>query len=192
MRSAALGGGRERGLRRPQKSSRRVALGLALGLLCAVGAAGCGEPDVVVVRLSAADFTAASELDSLEVTVAAAGSADGTPVCRPHTETFELSADESGFVELPLSIRVRPGPRYDRILYVRVRGYLNDMLRLQMERMISLRGGTLELELELLEDCLGVGTGATRHCVNGAEVSSPYAAIFDDEKLWDPEPCVEP
>ena len=146
----------------------------------------------MVVRLSAKDFTAASELTRLEVTVAAAGSADGTPVCRPYEQSFSLSADQSDFVELPLAIRVRPGSRYDRILYVRVRGYLNGMLRLQMARMISLRGGALTLELELLEDCLGVGTGATRHCVNGAEVSSPYAPIFDDEERWDPEPCIEP
>ena len=175
--------------RRP-RGGRILCLGGALAALVILGAGGCEEPDSVILDLSA-DFQVGGQLTELEVSIAASGSPEGEPVCTPFTYLFNLDPNASAYVELPLSIRVKPGADYDRILYVRVRGYLKGMLRLKMERMVSLRGGEVRLPLELLEECLGVATGRSQHCVNGAVVQSPYWPIFEGLVDTESTPCVK-
>lgn len=131
------------------------------------------------LRLSS-DFEPAVELTHLEITVAASRTPEGDQICTPSSRVLWLDPNRQGWVSLPLTIWIGAGGHYDRILYVRVRGYLNGMLRLQMEQMTSLRGDNQELDLTLLASCIGVGTGRGQACVNGVGIQSPYAPIFDD------------
>lgn len=176
--------------RTPSAFSCRALAWMALVASCAGLAAGCEEDHSVILSLHA-DFNPVLELTTLEVSVAASRTATGDRVCTPFTYTFNLDPGEHAYVELPMTIRIQPGATYNRILYVRVRGFLEGMLRLKMERMISLRGGEVTLDLELLEDCLGVATGRTQHCVNGSVVESPYWQIFEEGFGVESEPCVE-
>lgn len=172
--------------------SRRTRTGVIwLAVLLMLGATACEEDSAVIVRIQAADFNPVLELTRLEITIAASRTDQGDRICTPYTHSFNLDPARTNYWELPLSIRVTPGPTYDRILFVQVRGYLEGMLRLKVERMVSLQGGEVELDIDLLRDCLGVATGRTESCVNGTEVTSPYWEIFEGTLNVENEPCVD-
>lgn len=157
--------------------SMRRAIPISAALLWLLPSA-CGPQPGAQLRLSA-DFEPATELTHLEITVAASSSPEGDRICEPSTRLLWLDPNQPGWVSLPLTIWIQAGGAFDRILYVRVRGYLNGMLRLQTEQMASLRGGNATLDLTLLASCIGVGTGRGQACINGVEIQSPYAPIFD-------------
>ncbi len=170
-------------------------LALLATLLPWVG--GCGQPDNrVVVEVAVAGFSPREELDRLEVTVAASATEAGDALCTPYSRTFAVDPDDAtdlSPVTFPLRIAIKPGDMYDKILYVRVRGWQSGSLRLKSERMVSLQGGDVELQILLPRDCLGVGTGAGQHCLGGLAMESPYWPIFDEGLNVEPgaPSCVE-
>jgi hypothetical protein len=102
-------------------------------------------------------------------------------------------ADATDFpaVDFPLRIAVKPGQIYDKILYVRVIGRQDGTVRLKTERMVSLQGGDVTLQVLLTADCISVGTGAGQHCVGGLAQESPYGTIFDQNlNVETTEPCL--
>ena len=150
----------------------------------------------VVLEIIMAGYSPEIELDRVEVTIAASSTEQGDALCAPGTVAFALdSGDASGLpvAEFPLHIAVKPGPIYDKILYVRVLGWRSGTVRLKTERMVSLQGGDVQLQLVLPVDCLGVGTGAGQHCVGGLAMESPFGQIFDDDLNVAPSApsCVE-
>jgi len=161
--------------------SRGLVLFLGLAAFCTGGCEGVGNR--VVVEVNMAGFSPQEELDEVEVTIAASATAEGDRLCEPYTRMFAVDpvdASHLPFVIFPLRIAVKPGAIYDKILYVRVRGWQDGIVRLKTERMVSLRGGDVQLQVLLPRDCIGVGTGAGRHCVGGLAMESPYGPIFDD------------
>lgn len=173
----------------------RLQVGLIAVLVLLSG--GCEtEGNRVVLEIVMAGYSPAIELDRVEVTIAASSTEQGDALCAPATVAFALdSSDASGLpvAEFPLHIAVKPGALYDKILYVRVLGWRSGTVRLKTERMVSLQGGDVDLQLVLPADCLGVGTGAGQHCVGGLAMESPYGPIFDDNLNVVPgaQSCVE-
>jgi hypothetical protein len=160
---------------------------LALALVALGG--GCEDVgDRVVVKLSMG-FSPSAELDEVEVIIAASATDQGDQLCAPYSKIFVVDSADATDTEttsFPLRIEVRPGQTYDRILYVRVRGWQDGTLRIKTERMVSLQGGDVLLEILLPADCLGIGTGAGQHCVGGLTMESPYGPIFDDNLYVEP------
>ncbi len=160
-----------------------------LTLALAMVGGGCEDVgDRVVVEI-AMGFSPTAELDQVEVTIAASATEQGDQLCAPYSRIFMVdSADatDSEPTTFPLRIEVRPGELYNKILYVRVRGWQYSTLRLKTERMVSLQGGDLLLEILLPADCLGIGTGTGQHCVGGLTMESPYGPIFDDNLNVEP------
>jgi hypothetical protein len=153
----------------------------ALLLLAIVSAAGCAfDGDRVVVELSATDFYPAVELDSLWITVTA--SRQGDARCVPFTEVVSLVPGYPGSVTLPATIEIRAGSVYDQILFVRVEGKQGGELRLRDERMASLGGGDVRLDVALSGACLDVGLGPGERCQGGAVDESPFWRIFDERE----------
>lgn len=137
----------------------------------------------VVLEINMAGFSPEIELDRVEVTIAASSTEQGDALCVPATVLFAVdSADATDLpvADFPLRIAVKPGQEFNKILYVRVLGWQSGTVRLKTERMVSLQGGDVQLQLLLPVDCLGVGTGVGQHCVGGLAMESPYGRIFDD------------
>jgi hypothetical protein len=177
----------------------RLRAGLPAPLLLAVVVAGlsagsCADPgDRVVLEITLAGFVPSAEVDRLEITVAASRTVTGDALCAPWTHEYAVSTDATDVppVGFPLRIAVEPGPTYDKILFVRVIGRKSTTVRLKTERMVSLQGGDVGLQVLLTADCIGVGTGAGQHCVGGLAQESPYGAIFDQGlHVETTEPCV--
>lgn len=162
------------GARLPRAFVALVAVGLAV-----LGGAGCEDEPLVLLRIDASNATA-SQLDTLEVTVTASRTDTGDALCAPSTKTFVLDPVDSDRVELPLTIAVKPGREYDRIVYVRVVGRYLGSVRIKTERIASLQGGVVTLHIPLTADCLFQGIGRTQHCVNGVVQESPLSPILDD------------
>jgi hypothetical protein len=157
-------------------------LGLLLGVVLLGG--GCQERvDRVVVEIGAAGFIPTQQLDEIEVTISASRTVEGDQLCEPYAETFNLDPTGLDPVTLPLRIAVEPGDVYDKVLYVRVVGRFDGTIRLKAERMVSLAGGDVTLQVLLTADCIGVGTGAGRHCQAGLPLESPLSEIFDDRRF---------
>jgi len=150
---------------------------------------GCGgAEDRAVVEITMG-FSPRAELDQVEVTIAASATDQGDQLCAPYSRVFAVDpadATDTEPVSFPLRIAVKPGPIYNKILYVRVRGWQDGTLRLKSERMVSLQGGDVRLEVLLPADCLGIGTGTGQHCVGGFAMESPYGPIFDDNLHVEP------
>ncbi len=165
--------------------------------LVLVAASGCEDPGNRVVVEVNIGFAPAEELDRVEVTIAASATVEGDSICAPYSQMFAVDPDDATDIPLatfPLRIAVKPGSTYNKILYVRVRGWQSGSVRLKTERMVSLNpGGDVRLEMLLPYDCIGIGTGAGQHCVGGFAMRSPYGAIFDDNLhvASDAESCVE-
>jgi hypothetical protein len=157
--------------------------------LLAALAGGCEDVgDRVVVEIIMG-FSPRLELDQVEVTIAASATVQGDQLCAPYSKIFTVDPSDASDLELvtfPLRIAVKPGETYDKILYVRVRGWQSGSLRLKSERMVSLQGGDVWLQVLLPADCLGVGTGAGQHCVGGLAMESPFGPIFDDNLHVEP------
>lgn len=155
--------------------------------------ASCGEPESRVVLEISADFEPTQELDQLEITVAAGTAEASEIICNPHLEVFSLESGSATGVSLPLSIEIKPGAIFNKVLYVRVVGRFWGTVRIKTERMVSLTGGDVIQTFSLERDCLGQGTGRGMHCVNGQAMASPYWRIFDEGYHVFPEQaCFEP
>lgn len=160
-----------------------------LASMLAAWGGGCEDVgDRVVVEITMG-FSARAELDQVEVTIAASATDQGDQLCAPYSKMFAVDpadATNTEPVSFPLRIAVKPGAVYNKILYVRIRGWQSETLRLKSERMVSLQGGDVRLEVLLPADCLGIGTGAGQHCVGGFAMESPYGPIFDDNLHVEP------
>ena len=168
---------------------RRLCMLLGLVLLMAL-CGGCEDVGNRVVVEINAGFAPETQLHEVEVTIAASATVEGDQICAPYSRFFTVGTADGTDVELttfPLTIAVKPGPIYNKVLYVRVRGWQWGNLKLQSERMVSLLGGDVQLEMLLRADCLGIGTGAGQHCVGGLAMRSPYGPIFDDNLHVAPE-----
>lgn len=174
------------------RNTRRHRLPWIVAALFTLGG-GCGSSDNrVVMEITTAGFSLEGELDQLEVTIVASSDEQGDVRCAPFSQLYTVSsADATDFPvpDFPLRIAVKPGRIFDKILFVRVRGLNSGTVRLKTERMVSLQGGDVQLQLVLPVDCLGVGTGAGQHCVGGLAMDSPYGGVFDDAFATDP--CME-
>jgi hypothetical protein len=170
---------------------RRAAHALLLASLISA-APGCAtEANHVVLELSAPDFDAAGELDSLWVTVTASRTDDA--LCAPFTEVLSLVPGYQGTVTLPATVEIRAGAVYDQVLFVRIEGKREGVLRLRDERMASLGGGDVRLQWALAAACLDVGLERGELCQDGAVEESPYWQIFDEgEGVQDQERCTSP
>lgn len=155
---------------------RHAALTLVLVALTASGCTDRG--DHVVIELSAADFEPSRELDSIWLTVTA--SRLDAALCAPFTEAVSLVPGYSGSVALPAAVEVEAGAVYDQLLFVRIEGVRDGVLRLRDERMASLGGGDVHLDVTLAAACLDVGLEPGERCHGGAVDESPYWRIFDE------------
>lgn len=140
----------------------------------------CGVEDHVVVELEAVGMDPTAELDTLELTITASRTTAGDELCQPYTTRFALDSSGGDAITLPYALRLEPGSLYDKLVYVRVVGLRDGTVRYKTERMASLSGGDVRMQVQLTADCLGVGTGERRHCVGGAAEESPYWRIFDE------------
>lgn len=164
---------------------RSMWLGPGLGVLCAVLLGACGEPpERVVVRIAAPALTIPGDLDLVVVSYSA--SEDGTPLraCEPAHVVLPLSEETTDATEpipaiLPIRLAFEPGSRFDQRLFLRVEGYRQGVLRLRTERMASLRGGDVRMDIELTPSCLDRGIESRQHCLYGLVDRAPYAGIFD-------------
>jgi hypothetical protein len=114
------------------------------------------------------------------VTISASRTEQGDALCEPFTQTFPLTPGAAGWISLPYVIAVEPGDTYDKVLFIRVVGLASGTVRYKTERMVSLSGGEVIVDIRLTEDCLGVGTGRGMHCFGGFPLESPYWQIFDE------------
>ncbi|MFH2007555.1 MAG: hypothetical protein ABI333_13300 [bacterium] len=166
--------------------SRTSVSGLLSGLLLGAVLLGVGCQDRVhrvVIEIASAGFIPTQQLDEIEVTISASRTATGDQLCEPYTRRFNLDPTEPEPITLPLRIAVEPGDVYDKVLYVRVVGRFDGTIRLKAERMVSLAGGDVTLQVLLTSDCIGVGTGAGQHCQAGLPLESPLSEIFDDRRF---------
>jgi hypothetical protein len=147
-------------------------------LLTTLLAAGCAEKDHVVIELSASGFNPVQELDSVWVTVTA--SRLGDTLCEPFTEVVSLVPGFTGSVTLPATVEVEAGSVYDQVLFVRVEGKRGGVLHLRDERMASLAGGDVRLDVVMTGSCLDVGLDEGELCQDGVVSESPYWRIFDE------------
>lgn len=163
---------------------RPVRTHLWIGALFVLGLAGCSEDvDHVVVSIEAGDMDPAAELDTLEITVTASRSEAGDELCEPYTISLALNGGGDDVISLPFTLELEPGSIYDKLVYVRVVGLQAGTVRYKTERMASLAGGDVRVQVEFINACLGVGTGERQHCVDGQSVESPFWRIFDESEF---------
>jgi hypothetical protein len=146
--------------------------------------AGCpGEVDHVVLEIAAGDWDPVAELATLEITVTASRTTAGDELCEPYTVSFSLDGSGSDPISLPFTLEFEPGNIYNKIVFVRVVGRQDGTVRYKTERMASLTGGDVRVQVEIDEACLDVGTGERHHCADGQSVESPFWRIFDESEF---------
>jgi hypothetical protein len=161
------------------RGEMRLAARLMLVTSLIAAAPGCtGEGDRVVLKISALGFDAGRELDSVWVTVTA--SRPGDTRCEPFSEVVSLVPGYPGSVTPPVTVEVRAGALYDQILFVRIEGKRAGTVRVRDERMASLGGGDVRVDVSLAAACLDVGLEQGELCQDGVVAESPYWRIFDE------------
>ena len=156
---------------------RRAAQLLLLTTLISA-APGCGSGDHVVVELSASGLNPVLELDTVWLTITASRLGDG--MCEPFTEVISLGPGFPGSVTVPATVEIKAGSVYDQFLFVRIEGKKGGVLRLRDERMASLGGGDVHLEVVLSGSCLDLGLESGELCQDGLVSESPYWRTFDE------------